>query len=320
MPKIFTQEQLLKFANKRFTESTNLKGEAKQKFDDETTILFKKYSNEVGARESKKKAIARNESHKKLVEYYAGADDDRSTSRVFMSNELVNAAHSLKLNEKRLIAIAASRVHKEFLSKDKIEITVKEYMDVFEVSEATAYTDMKNASKTLHERSVIWRSSGTENSDLKQDWLWFNQYDEGHSKITIGFTPKIIQNLKPNIKGKFTFYNLKDFAKLKTLYGQRLFELIMQFADTGNLYLKTEDLVFSTGAPLTYLDDFSKIRNRVINPAIKDIVKKNFKVIFYGRKTQRKVTAVHFAFKKQQSRSVPSEPFHLIAPDSISLK
>lgn len=316
MLKLYTHEQVLKFANKRFTESANLKGETKQKFDDETTILFKKHSNEVGARERKKKAIARNESNKKLDEYYAAADDDRSTSRVFMSNKLVNAAHSLKLNEKRLIAIAASRVHKEFLSVDKIEITVKEYMDVFKVSEATAYTDLKSASKTLHERSVIWSNSDTENAGSKQDWLWFNQYDEGHSKIIIGFTPEIIQHLKPNIKGQFTFYNLKDFAKLKTLYGQRLFELIMRFADTGNLYIKTEDLVFSAGAPLTYLDDFSKIRTRVINSAIKDITN-NFKVIFCGKKTQRKVTKIHFTFEKQQKRNVPSEPFHLIAPDNF---
>lgn len=305
---ITNHDQLLKFTEKRFNESSKLEGDSKRTYETETSRLFKLHSKNISVRELKKKHIEKNIANQKNEALLSAMEKDRH-HRIYMSNELINASHSLDLNEKKIMAISASRIHKHFLQDEIIEITIKEYKELFKISGATAYSDLMRASETLMQKCIIWSNPKIP----KESWVAFVEYDHGHSKIRLKLTSTLIQHMQPNHRGKFTQLKLEDFAKLKTFYAQRLYELLMQYADTGKKHIKINDLIFATDAPESYLKDFSIIRARIITPSIKQIAKL-FKVIYKGtkRKGQRKNTSVLFSFKKQQVRRLPSTEFDFI--------
>lgn len=298
-------DQLLNFTQDRLTTSSKLTGEEKLKYDAETSKLFEKHVHDVSSWVFKIKKIKENLSIKKDNALSAEMKKN-SPSIIFMSNALINASHSLELNEKRIMAIAASKIYKGSIPNEEIEITVKEYKDVFKISEATAYSDLMRASKTLSQKYITWADS----TIASLNWVDSVEYDQGHSKIRLKLSFAMIQNFQAQTEGKFTQFNLKDFAKMNTVYAQRLYELLMQYADTGKRLIKVNHLIFAMDAPETYLNDFSITRERIITPSIKRI-EKIFKVKHKERKRkgQRKITSILFSFAKQQVRSKPSAEF-----------
>jgi plasmid replication initiation protein len=83
----------------------------------------------------------------------------------------------------------------------------------------------------------------------------------------------------------------------------------MQFKKTGLLNMPIEEFQHSLETPETYNADFSLLRARVIEPAVKEIREKDgLAVEWEAIKAGRKVKALKFTFPTEQQLSLVSEP------------
>lgn len=109
----------------------------------------------------------------------------------------------------------------------------------------------------------------------------------------------------------FTEFGLANFIKLSSKYVKLLYKELMQFKSTGKLYLTMEDFRKKLDIPDSY--NFSKVKDRILIPAIKDFsfIFKKFKIVTtYNngdeieinenteekRGDKRKVTNINFYF------------------------
>lgn len=109
----------------------------------------------------------------------------------------------------------------------------------------------------------------------------------------------------------FTEFGLANFIKLSSKYVKLLYKELMQFKSTGKLYLTMEDFRKKLDIPDSY--NFSKVKDRILVPAIKDFsfIFKKFKIVTtYNngdeieinenteekRGDKRKVTNINFYF------------------------
>src|SRR5574337_911960 len=91
----------------------------------------------------------------------------------------------------------------------------------------------------------------------------------------------------------FTRYYLKQTSALRSVYAWRLFELMMQFKKTGLLRINIEDFYYAMEAPLSCQKDFFNLKQRVIEPAVKELSEKNNMLIAWEcqKKGGRKITS-----------------------------
>lgn len=133
------------------------------------------------------------------------------------------------------------------------------------------------------------------------------------SKKTGTLTVKINQDYAYllNDFSNFTEFGLANFIKLSSKYVKLLYKELMQFKSTGKLYLTMEDFRKKLDIPDSY--NFSKVKDRILVPAIKDFsfIFKKFKIVTtYNngdeieinenteekRGDKRKVTNINFYF------------------------
>lgn len=99
------------------------------------------------------------------------------------------------------------------------------------------------------------------------------------------------------LREKFTSYRLSQAAGLRSLYSWRMLELMMQFKSTGLVRMSIEDFWYSVEAPASCRKDFFNLRNRVIEPAVKELAAKDGLLIEWTPvKAGRKVTGLEFRF------------------------
>ena len=213
---------------------------------------------------------------------------------VKISNALVRAAYTLSLSEKRLLMLAVTRLSPASDEPQLITIAATEYADFYSLNQKGAYRTLKNSTESLWSRTLV-----SENN-TRYRWIITSRYEEG--SIDIEFHP----SLKPHLvqlKNQFTQYFLHRAADFKLMYTWRLFELIMQFKGTGYLKVNLDDFKISLDIPEAYNKDFGKVREKVITPAIKEILEKDgLKITWKPIKKGRSVVALEFKF--------PVEPQH----------
>lgn len=119
---------------------------------------------------------------------------------------------------------------------------------------------------------------------------------------------------------EYTSFGLKTFLELKNKYTKPLFKQLMQFKATGKAFFKMEDFRNKLDIPKSL--SFSKIRDRILIPSIKDfsILFKNYKIIAKvldgeeieitenmpdeAKKDRRQVTNINFFFTLTKKEDV----------------
>ena len=93
---------------------------------------------------------------------------------VTMSNALVRAGHSLTLSEKRLVAIAISKLDTKggpgrygLGFEIDCKITAEEYAELAQCEMQTAYRDLNNASRRLRKSGIEFLSQITSEKALR---------------------------------------------------------------------------------------------------------------------------------------------------------
>ena len=121
-----------------------------------------------------------------------------------------------------------------------------------------------------------------------------------------GFAPALLSMpLLVGLRKQFTTYQLQQASALRSVYSWRLLELLMRFKSSGKAEYTVEDFAASMDATEKQRADFSKLRTKMIEPAVKELTEKDGWLIQWEPiKAGRKVKAVRFTFMRNPQGSL----------------
>ncbi|MEW8089089.1 MAG: replication initiation protein [Candidatus Thiodiazotropha endolucinida] len=226
----------------------------------------------------------------------------QSSLVVTKANSLIEASYKLSLNEQRLILACTARLDgRKPLPKDnQFELTADEFSDLFGVDMKNAYKEMEDAANNLYERDIR-KIDGMSKKRLR--WVYSAEYVPGEGKVRLGFSPKIAPYLTL-LHRQFTSYPIEDIAKLQSAYHVRLFEMLMQFQDTGLFIITLDDFRERLQLEDKYTR-FSNLKARIIDPAVKELsIKTPIDVTWEAIRKGRVVQRLEFRFEEKVQRSL----------------
>lgn len=198
------------------------------------------------------------------------------------SNAITNAAHNLDRNEKRIILVAITKVIElNSRTNRELKITTDDLVRVCpDVNNHDANKLMRSAAKTLQSKNIIFNENYGDGEIIKTvNWVQEIGKPVGGNYITILFSDRIFRNLT-NLSDGYTMYKIKAVMRLKGKHSIRFFELLMQWAGTGELKISRANFDMALGLPVSYLDESGHV-SKVIKPAIKELNERlGFKVKF----------------------------------------
>ena len=251
---------------------------------------------------------------------YQAGDLDRPAGErwVTMSNALTRGAHGLTLAEKRIVASAVSKLDSRRVlppgEVPRTRITAMEYAETFSVDMDTAYDQLQAAAKQLYKRSITFyepahKRNGKPLKPIRNDMRWVGrcQYHEGEGWVQLAWWPDLLPSLV-GLRKQFTTYQLQQASALRSVYSWRLLELLMRFKSSGKAEYTVEDFAASMDATEKQRADFSKLRTKMIEPAVKELTEKDGWLIQWSPiKAGRKVKAVRFTFMRNPQGSLFNE-------------
>lgn len=190
-------------------------------------------------------------------------------NKVTQSNRLIEASHTLTLNEKRLVLCAASMIDpRKPLPKDGyFTIRADAFAEVFGLSMNNAYMALEDAANRLFERDIRRYSKGKIVERMR--WVFHVKYKEGQGSVELGFSPTVLPHLTM-LNREFTSYQLKQLGNLSSFYAVRLYELMSQFFKLGERSCTLEQLRQMLDLGDKY-QDVKDMRKRVLDPALKEL-------------------------------------------------
>lgn len=255
---------------------------------------------------------------------YAPEDMLSGERWVSMSNAIVRSAQGLSLPEKQIIMLAVSKLDsRKFHGKDnlpRIRLSAAEMVEAYGIDQSDAYKYLKKAGDHLYERSLVFREqapsrakSGKKPGEvvMRCRWIGSQKYHDGEGWIEMVFWPEIVPHLTA-LKGRFTEYQMKQVATLRSTYSWRLLELLMQFAGkdkktpSGTVLIEISDFHHAMEAAPSQRSNFGELRRRIIEPAIKELTQKDDWLIDWKPiKRGRKVAQLQFRFARNPQPSLP---------------
>ncbi len=227
---------------------------------------------------------------------------------VYKSNAVIQAGYQLTLNEQRVVLACIGLVdhNKQLLATDRFELSAKDFAMMFGVSEKNAYKMLIDVSKKLFKRYIVIKNPFPDRpniNELQTHWISSICYMETEGKIGLMFAPDLIPYLN-QLQGCFTRYKLKHVGNMKSTYGIRLYELLMQWKDIGKLEIEINWLKRQFEIENKY-SAIKDLKLKVIDPGVKDINEhSNYNVSWTQRKTGRTVTHLNFVFHEKQPDNV----------------
>ena len=227
--------------------------------------------------------------------------------QVSMSNALVRSAHNLSLAEKRIVALAISKINStnlteaEYLKKTAITITAADMKTIFGLAGKDVYDDMAGAAKRLYERQISYlKNIGPTASLVMARWVQAAEYNKGNGNLTLHFSVGeygVFQYLA-QLTGSFTTYKLAEVGGLRSLYSWRLYEVMKSYAAMGGTTIDLSDLHNYLETAETARNAFGEFKRSILLPAIAAVNEHTgLKVSFTEIKRGRSVVAISFTIK-----------------------
>jgi len=213
---------------------------------------------------------------------------DTQKLTVYKANDVVEAGYKLTLNEQRVVLACIAQVNsaEQLLKTDEFELSAKDFSKLFNISEDRAYHALVDVTDSLFNRYIMIKNpfpNKPKIDTLKIRWISSIAYNKTEGKITLCFSQNMLPYLS-ELKGAFTKYELKYIGNMTSIYGIRLYELLMQWRNIGKREIEIEWLKkqFEITDQYPNMNDFKK---RVIDPAVNDInTHSNFNVIGHNVK------------------------------------
>ena len=218
-------------------------------------------------------------------------------NKVTQSNKLIEASHTLTLNEKRLILCAASLIDsRKPLPKDGyLTIRADAFAEVFGLDVRHAYEALNDAANRLFERDIRRYTKGKLVERMR--WVFHVKYREGQGCVELGFSPTVLPHLTM-LNKEFTSYQLKQIGSLSSFYAIRLYELMSQFIKLKQRECTLEQLRLMLDLGEKY-QDVKNMRVRVLDPALKELnAATDLHVTAEPRRQGRKIVGFSFTITK----------------------
>lgn len=226
---------------------------------------------------------------------------------VVKANALIEASYRLSVAEQRVIlsVIAQLRRDEPISSTSRYTVTANALADLSGVSAQRAYKELADAAQRIYRREV--RIFGGANGEMpsKVDgkprvlmtrWVQAVEYIPGEGRIEIQFADPILPYLS-NLKTHFTQYELQNVSGMKSAYGIRLYELLIQWRQSGEREIEINWFRSILGVDEKY-GQIKDLKRYVIERAVQDINEFSDMTVQTGyRKTGRRVTHVQFRFE-----------------------
>lgn len=222
---------------------------------------------------------------------------------VTQSNRLIEASHTLTLNEKRLVLIAASLIDPRKPPPDGfLLVHADAFADVFGLDINHTYEALEDAANRLYERDLRRYEKGELVERMR--WVFHVKYRKGMGYVELGFSPTIIPHLTL-LKREFTSYQLRQIGNLNSFYAVRLYELMSQFHKLGTRECSLEQLrqMLDLGDKYPNVKD---LRKRVIDPALREVNESTDLTVALAPRLQgRKIIGFQFTITKDDQLPLP---------------
>jgi len=224
--------------------------------------------------------------------------------KVTQSNKLIEASHTLTLNEKRLVLCAASLFdsRKPPPKDGYLTIRADTFAEVFGLDVKHAYEALDDAATKLFNRDIRRYAKGKVVERMR--WVFHVKYKEGQGCVELGFSPTVLPHLTM-LNREFTSYQLKQIGRLSSFYSVRLYELMSQFHKLGERECTLEQLrqMLDLGDKYQNIKD---LRKRVLDPALKEINScTDLTVIAEPRRCGRRIIGFLFTISKSDQLALP---------------
>lgn len=226
---------------------------------------------------------------------------------ISIDNAIVNAAQNLLLSEKRIIMLALTQISNLTIEQSSqslpIRITAKQFSLTYKINIKTAYEQLHDTCDKLLTKHVSWHESTPKGPhEIKMNWLTSCRYAPKEAFVELSFSPEIKKHLL-ELRSNFTTYKLEQTRALRSIYSWRLLELLAQFKGTGWRQFDLYQFLIAMNASQYYEKNFSDIRRKIIQPAVKELnAKEKSDISWKTIKEKNKVIAIHFEFKKEPSK------------------
>ena len=225
---------------------------------------------------------------------------------VTQSNRLIEAGHTLTLNEKRLVLACAAKLdpRKPLPPNGTVKLTAVDFATTFGIDRRDAYQALEEASDRLYARSIKEIRHGTRGRiERNIRWVWMSEYAPGEGYVTLGFSPDVVPYLTMLHK-EFTTYELRNVGSLSSFYSIRLYELCAQFRKTGFREITLEKFRDMLDLNDKY-SDVKNLRVRVVDPAVADINENtDLRISAQAMRKGRKVTGFRFDIEVENQQSL----------------
>lgn len=233
---------------------------------------------------------------------------------VVKDNALVQASYTLDTVEQRLIllAIAEARETGHGITENSLlEIHASSYINTFNVEKHTAYTVLREASKSLFDRYVTYHDINPKTGkDRSFHCRWVDKigYEPQSGIIYLRFTQEIVP-LITRLEENFTKYELQQVAKLTSAYAIRLYELLIQWRSAGktpvfNLSIFRQQL----GVEEHQYKTMSNFKTYVLDFALEQVNKfTDITAKYQQHKKGRSISGFSFSFKQNKLTNPRSE-------------
>lgn len=224
-------------------------------------------------------------------------------NKVTQSNKLIEASHTLTLNEKRLVLCAASLIDpRKPLPKDGyLTVRADTFADVFGLDVKHAYEALDDAATKLFNRDIRRYSKGKVVERMR--WVFHVKYKEGQGSVELGFSPTVLPHLTM-LNKEFTSYQLKQIGSLSSFYAVRLYELMSQFLKLGERECTLDQLRQMLDLGEKY-QDVKDMRKRVLTPALTELNSStDLAVVAEPRRKGRKIVGFSFTITKNDQMAL----------------
>lgn len=232
---------------------------------------------------------------------------------VYKSNSLIQAGYKLSVNEQRIILNCIGQLNSAEEVTDDVmyRLSLHDLMEQGDIKLQNGYGEFKDAAIRLAHRKVSFYEPTNKAKDrvVLASWVQTIAYSENEASIELRFSKDILPYLS-QLKEQFTKYKYRNIARMKSSYGIRLYELLVQHKQFGSrdieiAWLREQFQLGKKEYPRMY--DFKK---RVIDPAVEDINKtSDLWVKYHQRKTGRRIT--HFTFEFSLKSTPKNKPKRL---------
>ena len=230
---------------------------------------------------------------------------------VVKDNVLIQASYTLDTVEQRLILLAiteARQTGRGITENSLLEIHASSYINTFNVEKHTAYTVLRDASKSLFDRYVTYHDINPKTGkDRSFHCRWVDKigYEPQSGIVFLRFTQDIVP-LITRLEENFTKYELEQVSRLTSSYAIRLYELLIQWRSTGktpifDLALFRQQL----GVEVHQYKTMSNFKTYVLDFALSQINElTDITTKYEQHKKGRSISGFSFTFKQKKETSM----------------